>query len=194
MVKITFQVTKSLNPVYTVDWFSILNIIEYLSDISVYSYTDEIHDCRSPPRLPTIVLEREHFASRDECEHESIVRQRGRQRASTRRDATPMARCGLRVNEANGGRRKWRRAGGGSCYVESNMREMMGCKEGWKCECFATLPIRGCEASVSGLPPRGSVVRLGPSRHLGMKTSGPPPYVMTERTHSRLNSPCGSAC
>jgi len=74
--------------------------------------------------------------------------------------------------------------------MESNMDR----KGGWKCECFATLPIRGCEASVSGLPPYGPVVHLGPSRPLGMKTSGPPPYVMTECTHSRLNSPCGSAC
>jgi len=74
--------------------------------------------------------------------------------------------------------------------MESNMDR----KGGWKCECFATLPIWGCEASVSGLPPYGPVVHLGPSRPLGMKTSGPPPYVMTERTHSRLNSPCGSAC
>lgn len=102
-------------------------------------------------------------------------------------------RCELRENAIDRISRKGRR-------VRGEDRVTHGIERGesrtgdWKCECFATLPIRGCEASVSGLPPRGPVVRLGPSRPLGMKTSGPPPYVMTERTHSRLNSPCGSAC
>lgn len=94
---------------------------------------------------------------------------------------------GEKASKADKASRKRRRVG-------EEDRVTWSRKEGWKCECFATLPIRGCEASVSGLPPRGPVVHLGPSRPLGMKTSGPPPYVMTERTHSHLNSPCGSAC
>lgn len=62
------------------------------------------------------------------------------------------------------------------------------------CEYFATLPIRGCEASVSGLPLPGPVVRPGPSCSLGPKMTGVEPYVMTESTQPLLNSPCGTAC